>query len=188
MSVRKINGVVIDADTLDGVQEATLCTEVEADNKITTHKNDASAHHPATTIVVKASDETVNNSNTPQNDDELLFAIGANEVWEATFLIIQNSGATPDFRAAVAAPSGALGQIYAFYVSRAAAWAFAMVDLAEVIAALGASADVCYPTLRVIVVNGATAGNVQLQWSQVTADASDTIVRAKSFLIAHKIA
>lgn len=38
------------------------------------------------------------------------------------------------------------------------------------------------------VVNSTNAGNVQLQWAQNTADASDTKVKAGSWLVAYKMA
>jgi hypothetical protein len=48
------------------------------------------------TTVVKAANEIVNNSSTLQNDDELLFPIGANEVWSFRFVVQANSGTVPD--------------------------------------------------------------------------------------------
>ncbi|MEZ6330645.1 MAG: hypothetical protein R3B12_01370 [Candidatus Saccharimonadales bacterium] len=57
--------------------------------------------------VVKTTNETVNNSATLQNDDELKFSIGADETWTYRFVLQANSGTTPDFRFAVTAPSGA---------------------------------------------------------------------------------
>ena len=45
-----------------------------------------------TKVIRKSADETVNNSTTLQDDDELLFPIAANEVWYFEFfLLIQSS-------------------------------------------------------------------------------------------------
>ena len=41
--------------------------------------------------------------------------------------------------------------------------------------------------LWAVIVNGATAGNVQLQWSQKIAEATDTKILANSFIMAHKL-
>lgn len=132
--------------------------------------------------VVKTSNETVNNSNVLQDDDELFFDVGANEKWAFRFVLQANSGATPDLRFAVTAPSGAVCRV-----------GFADIEGAKSIGQYGCgvttgvvpgntSADV-YEVVGTIE-NGATAGTVHLQWAQFTANASNTIVYAGSYLFA----
>lgn len=139
----------------------------------------------------KASDETVNNSSTLQNDDDLYFAIAANEVWGFHFILDYLSGTTPDIKFAVTVPSGAtiaggLLGMASGSVSRG------MIRLSGVAVAqdgLGVTpgAHNYMTTIHGFVVNSTNAGNVQLQWAQNTANASDTKVLAGSHLLAHKL-
>src|SRR5690606_26427777 len=55
----------------------------------------------------KTEDETVNNSATLQDDDDLSFAIGANEVWAVEIYVQVNSSSSADFKYALSVPSGA---------------------------------------------------------------------------------
>ena len=57
-------------------------------------------------IVTKSSDEVVNNSATLQDDDELKFAVSANEKWFSRLFLIWTSGTTPDLKVGFTAPSG----------------------------------------------------------------------------------
>ena len=138
-------------------------------------------------IVLKAADETVNNSDVLQNDDELLFAIAANEVWGFTFVIAWNSGTTPDIKFALAVPALAT---FAAAISGGdgAGNDVRSMQVSGTALSLEGSAAEMAATIIGRVVNGANAGNLQLQWAQTTANASDTIVRANSYIIAHKLA
>lgn len=49
-------------------------------------------------IARKTADEVVNNSATLQNDDHLLLALAANEVWEVEINLWYDSGTTPDLK------------------------------------------------------------------------------------------
>ena len=140
-------------------------------------------------IVRKTADETVNNSTTLQNDDELLFAVAANEVWEFELLALINSSAVADIKFQFTGPSGS--SIYQFNVGENAA----TTDFISAVEPGGPVSDVrgqglamINAILRGIIVNGATAGNLQVQWAQNTAEVSDTKVLTNSILIGHKIA
>jgi hypothetical protein len=130
--------------------------------------------------IVKPSNETVNNSATLQDDDHLTFPIGANEEYTYRFVIQANSGATPDLRFAVSAPAGATCRVsysdiegatsngqYGCGVSTASIPGNGAVDLYEITGS---------------VTNGATPGSVTLRWAQFTANASNTIVYAGSYV------
>ena len=141
--------------------------------------------------IYKAGDEVLNNDNALQNDDDLLFPIAANEVWHFKFVLNHLSGTTPDIKYAITIPSGTIRYAYFCYVSigfgpygkvLASATAF-------VVDGLGVT-DGTHNLITVIegiVINGATPGNVQLQWAQNTAEATDTTVKAGSCLIAHRL-
>ena len=147
---------------------------------------------PATRIVVrKTADETVNNSSTLQNDDHLILPLGANEVWIFQFFLFSNSSTTADIKIAFTAPTGA---VFQYLISSAdigvdsstTTATFARMSTGA-INIYGESLDKL-DILRGLVINGANAGNLQLQWAQSLAEVSDTIVRANSCLIATKIA
>jgi len=144
-----------------------------------------------TKVVLKTADETVNNSSTLQNDDHLILPLGANEVWIFQFFLFSNSSTTADIKIAFTAPTGA---VFQYLISSAdigvdsstTTATFARMSTGA-INIYGESLDKL-DILRGLVINGANAGNLQLQWAQSLAEVSDTIVRANSCLIATKIA
>lgn len=134
--------------------------------------------------IVKTANETINNTNVFQNDDQLAFPLGANENWTFRFVVQANSGATPDLKFAVTAPVGAT----CAYGHEDPENAVATANLAcgastGLVTALGV-ADL-YEVVGTVR-NGANAGNVTLQWAQNTANASNTIVYAGSFVDAFR--
>jgi len=145
------------------------------------------------TTVYKIADEIVNNSGTLQNDDDLLFAIGANEVWGFTITIDFLSDVAPDLKVAITVPTDCKLRARLLNVDSAT------LEVTYLLASGGSSGRIdgrgtIDGTNNVIfsivgfVVNGANAGNVQFQWAQQTAEASDTTVKKGSYLIAHKLA
>lgn len=141
----------------------------------------------APTVKNKTSDETVNNSTTLQDDNDLVVAILANETWvvEMTLLVTTDAGA--DFKLQVNGPSGASGYVTAITPRYEAG---APANLVSGGAALGspisiASTATSY-TIKVtaVVRNGANAGNITLQWAQDTAVVADTKVLTDSYLVA----
>ena len=153
------------------------------------------------TIVRKTADEIVNNSDTLQNDDHLLLAIGANEVWLVELSLLLNAiSTTPGWKFGWAYPTNCL--IYWSPVSwqrvsyGVGGWGVADNALAaEVIlriqtgtVSIKSLAGTRGAVLRALVINGATAGNLVFQWAQITATAEDHTALTNSCLIAHKIA
>lgn len=139
--------------------------------------------HEGLETVLKSADESVNNSETLQNDDELLLAIGANEKWEVTFYILAISATTtPDLRVAITAPSGATGAISLFYDVGTDGEL-----LGGTVTGIALVASLRLIVISAVVVNSSNAGNIQLQWAQSTATAENTTVKAGSCLIAHKL-
>lgn len=141
-----------------------------------------------TKLIVKSADETLNNDDTLQDDDELKFAVAANEVWAFIMLPIVNTSTSADFKFTFTIPAG--GSIYGL-----TAW----MDSSNTTRVLpftvaipfdvgGGGANYISMMLSGVVVNGATAGNVQLQWAQNTAEESDTKVLKNSCILAWKLA
>ena len=163
----------------------TQYTEAAAD--IATHAANFSLH---TKVIRKTADETVNNSAVLQNDDDLLFAVGANEIWAVhTLLRFYSYTATSYFKAAFAIPAGATmtGHDINDVAPLAAAGAVIQRDLATATQKTN-STGVHELMIFGVYIGGANAGNIQLQWAQLAAVAENTIVYANSYILAHKLA
>lgn len=136
--------------------------------------------------VMKASDETVNNSTTLQNDDDLLFAIGANEIWMVLFYPLVNSPTNADIKFAFTMPTDGVFNLLGIGVDSGnnVSVQFRLTGVAS--DCQGLDANDMPAVFLGIAVNGANAGNVQLQWAQNTAQAFDTKLLTGSCLIAFK--
>ncbi len=134
-------------------------------------------------VVYKSADETVNNSATLQNDDHLSFAIGANEVWGITLQVLFTSGATPDIKFGWSVPSGTT-----MSWNVGASFDSAIVSTESETYALSGGSGLRTAVIYGTIFGNTTAGNVTLRWAQDTANASDTVVKLGSHLIAERLA
>ena len=154
---------------------------------------------PGPTIVVKTADQTVNNSAVLVNDNHLLKAIGANEIWLLDLYLLQQSvSIDADFKAGWSYPVGCLiywgvprfttTNVMGIWSSgRATASTIGIyreTDTQDIAALVGTTGL----HLIALVVNGANAGNVNFMWAQNAATVEDTKVLANSILIALKLA
>lgn len=142
------------------------------------------AEHPVMgrmKVIRKTADETISLNQVSQDDDELFFAIGANEAWVFSGSVISNSGATEDFRMQVAGPAGSSG-----FFTRVDSSTTAVPLGTDITAIAGTGADVCL-TFVGSIENGGTAGNLQVKWAQNLTGATNCIVREHSFLMAHRV-
>lgn len=130
--------------------------------------------------VRKTANETVNNSTTLQNDDELAIAVEANLTYDFDCELIYNSGATPDLKFGWTYPSG-LTMFYAVYAAGGGTFLGYNEIETSVPAVDGAGAAVGV-LLKGTVFVSATAGTLQLQWAQQTLNASNTIVQTGSYI------
>lgn len=131
--------------------------------------------------VYKTTNETVNNSTTLQNDDELLFPIGANEVWGFYLFITGTFSSSFDWKCGWTVPSGTTMQ-------------WSAIDGGDVATITESGTDVEVTSTRDstlfysgVVDSAGTSGNVQLQWAQNVMFAGDLIVKAGSYLIATRL-
>ena len=138
--------------------------------------------------VLKTADETVSNSIVGQNDDHLIHAVAANEVWFviARFKYISTAGA--NIKIVITVPAaGVLTGIRATTIGAlAGTGGMTPLDLTayQAMACNGAT-QVDY--WLCVYVGGANAGNLQVKWAQNTAEVSDTKILTNSFLLAHKL-
>ncbi len=134
--------------------------------------------------VVKKSDETVNNSTTLQDDDELVVAVNANKTYHWVLTMIGQSKTTTDLKWIFVVPSGAsciesAGTAIDNFNSRRDATglqncAIPTDDVPHFLRKHG----------RLIIVS--TAGNFQLQFAQETAGASDCKMLEGSSLVLYE--
>ncbi len=132
----------------------------------------------------KVNQEQQTADNTLQPDDDLTFAIGANETWTYKFVIQATSPTAADIQFSVTAPSGATCVSAVNNVEDG-------VGIANL--ACGVSSGVLTtlntPDLFEVsgtVVNGSTAGSVTLNWAQFGASGTTT-VHAGSYMVAQRI-
>jgi hypothetical protein len=145
---------------------------------------DQNTYHPV--VKIKGSDETVSNTASLQNDDTLLFAVGANEEWLVDLHIIFNSAVTPDFKCAWSLPSGTVADGHMEAASVGGSEAHQRVIDSAANTVTGHSADEYFHLWSIIRVSS-TAGNVVFQWAQNTATVANTTVVTGSNLIARRL-
>lgn len=140
-------------------------------------------------FVRKTADESVTSSATLQSDDALLFAIAASEVWIFEFVIVYTASSTGDIAVALAVPTG-FSTLKWYAQGLQGGWSqtqpVTASDTTKLFDGVSGRDDVV--TMKGIIVNGATSGNVQFRWAQSASDATATTVRAGSYLMAHQIA
>lgn len=139
-------------------------------------------------FALKTSDESVNNSTTLQNDDQLALTFpDANTKWGFELYAILNSGTTPDWKGAFTVPSGATMSFSGHITSSGGTGS----DLngpytqASTLALATQGADQIL-RLQGLIQIGATTGVVQLQWAQNTANASNTTVKTNSYFASQR--
>ncbi len=141
-------------------------------------------------LLRKTGDETVNNSLVLQDDDDLVFAVAANETWEFEANLLVTSAAAAGFDWDFTMPA-------ATTYTRKTSWLWDGTTIRVVVSTAldtedshpGAVAVLASDVLiiRGLIVNGANAGSVQLRWAQNVADVSDTKVLAGSYLRARRV-
>lgn len=136
----------------------------------------------------KAGDQTLNNVGALTNDSALFVNLAANATYRLSLLALQNSGATPGFKFAFTLPTGATWNFGYFDCgSSGANRQFGVVGVGGTGGVTGAGAD-SVVKIEATIVTAGTAGPAQFQWCQSTANASNTIVRAGSSLLATQVA
>lgn len=131
--------------------------------------------------VMKASTETVNNSATLQNDDELLLAVAANTTYRFLARLLFTSPTTPDIKFGFTYPAGATATYTLHGIAPGGSFAAFHQTETTISAQEGTgSASAC--TMIGTWTISSSAGTVQLQWAQNTANASNTQILPGSFL------
>lgn len=128
----------------------------------------------------KVADETINNTATFQDDDALRIAVAANCVYEMHAEVRYTTGAVPNIKFQWTFPAG-LTMRYSAHIIPAAAAAWVDFPLIQT-DAVGCDDSASLATMTGQVIVSSTAGTLQLQWAQNTANASNTVVSAGSYI------
>ncbi len=135
-------------------------------------------------LIVKPSDETVNNSATFQDDDDFQFAVSSGDQWEIrTILIIDNPDLSADFKLQWAISGGSLTE---YTTIQAAVQSSGFQSSGDGTINYGGTVTDAVAIVDSIVFVG-TGGTLALQWAQETAYAGNTVVNANSVLIARRV-
>ena len=141
--------------------------------------------------VIKAANETVNNSTTLQADDELLLTFSRNCIHVVRASIIHNSNSTADFKFRFNETTGSVGATAAFDVIAIPAGGAGLTiqsgTVGTVFTGEGAGADRAMVVQGWISLGGTNNGTLKVEWAQNTADASNTQVKANSWLELRRI-
>jgi hypothetical protein len=136
----------------------------------------------------KTANETINNVGVLQNDDELLVAVEASVTYHMELRVSYTSGTTPDLKLAWTYPTGTTIR-----------WSGVDADTAGAVRVAGNLTETSTPAIcgsggdlmavyTGMVVTSSTAGTLQLQWCQNTANASNSTIYAGSFLTIKRVA
>lgn len=140
--------------------------------------------------VRKSADEIVNNSTTFQDDDHLLFPVGAGQTWVGRIIVFHSGDSTADIKFAVTFPASSTILVTA-QVQHASTTAIHSLGFVTTSGApIGSSGNSAGGSSTEILFSVVTtnAGNVTLQWAQNVLTVADTTVKAGSFLTADRIA
>lgn len=140
-------------------------------------------------VITKAADETVNNSTSYQDDDELILPVLANEQWFIICAVRSISSNTADIKLQWTLPAGAVWRgDRRFWNESSVAQNHPHLDLTSGTAMAGqVSASFSGVHYIGILTVAGTAGDVALQWAQNTLEASNTVVKASSCILAWKL-
>lgn len=156
---------------------------------ITIGAGSAVAGANATTKQVrKTADESVTSSTTLQNDDELKWAVGINEVWQWIVSLSYDGSPAGDLKVAWASPTGSSGIEQWIGFSQANVYTTRTIALGgtpTLWGAQGVNVDALLFGTGLVVVGA--SGDLQLQWAQAAGSGTATRVRTHSSLIAFRI-
>lgn len=137
-------------------------------------------------LVVKPSDETVNNSTTYQDDDDFTFAVSDGEQWEIRLLLlVDNPDAAADIKLQWNVSGGSITQ---------ANYLLANNGSGSMISSAGSSVSANFGAVGTdlpLVIHSyvfvTTGGTLALQWAQNSAFAGNTVVAQNSIMFARRV-
>lgn len=143
-------------------------------------------------VKLKAANESVTSSTAVQDDDDLFFAIGANETWVFELFLFTNAATAGDFRYAITFPAGATQRYGQMGLDDTAAGFNADLEVGDSTVSggekiIGGPGGTGLSLVFGFVANGANAGDVKLRWAQGTSSGTATILASGSHLRARRV-
>jgi hypothetical protein len=147
-------------------------------------------------IAKKTADESVTTSTVFQDDDHLVLALAANEVWQFQYMLIVQGSSSGDLKMQWTFPaSGSFSAQATVEPSAGGAFSTQLQETTtsptgSVITNIG-GAGATIPRIIVVhgfIINASTAGNLTLQWAQNTSNATATTLKTNSALWGAKLA
>ena len=146
-------------------------------------------------VVRKTADEELTSDTTLQNDNELLFAVAANEKWAFELYLLTAGHDNGDIKVDFTGPTAFTSLRWSGLGYSAAGAGGATLSLSSIqdppdsIAFALSAPGTDWPVhLKGVLLNGANAGNLTLRWAQNTSYETATKVLAGSWLKAHIVA
>lgn len=130
---------------------------------------------------------TQNNTGTVANITGLSFAVAASEVWAFQFYLYGKSSDVADWKFVLTGPTAPTSIIYGVQSSQDQPALAETTAFGNNVFAGGANSTEQALILHGLLRNGSNAGTVQIQMAQSTAEVSDTVIRAESYLLAWRI-
>ena len=172
-----------------------MALHVYVANEVLTAANLNTSANPY--VALKTANETVNNSTTMQNDDELLVNAAISSTYLVELFIMYSSVTqTPDIKFGFTFPAGATFTWAMLGITPTnanqdtglqAGYARTATVTGSGTRSLGTMASDLTATVTGVFAMSTTAGDLRLQWAQNNATAENTQVLANSFMIATKI-
>jgi hypothetical protein len=142
---------------------------------------------PGQAVATKSGDQSKTNDTALADVTALGQAIGAGETWVFTWLLSAVFGTVGQIKVAVTVPSGAtLLAIATMDPNGIVPAAGSATSSGAAIALISATSTAGIVTVTATVVNGSTAGNVQLQFAQNTTDGTATTIKSASSMVARR--
>lgn len=137
--------------------------------------------------VPKAADESVATSTTFQDDDDLVLAVLANEIWIIEYHLVMVSPTAADFKFQITVPTAGVGNGHAAGENAAGTFGFNYFTEASSVSLRSQSGTAePLPVIQFVYTGDANAGNVTLQWAQNAASGTTTLKKG-SFMRALNI-
>jgi hypothetical protein len=131
--------------------------------------------------IVKAAAESVTNSTTLQNDDELVYTMIANHTWAFKLVVkVSHAAAAVGLKAGFTGPASSSWSGLSYSHAAGATSFTDSIAVGDTASVPAAGRVVIYDG---IVTCGATAGNFQYQWAQTSSNGTALIVAANSYLL-----
>ncbi len=138
---------------------------------------------PGVRVIVKTADESVSSSAVLQDDDDLLFPVGANENWQFEgYLFVLTAGGVADIKYTFSGPAGSVGSWFVEAID--GSFVNDRDELGNTGIGGNANAGAPFRALRFwgAIATAGAAGNLQFEWAQNASHATATVVHAGSYI------